>query len=324
MDEFGAIARYFAPLAAGEPGALGLTDDAAVLRPTPGTVFVLTKDVMVADVHFLASDPPDLVARKLLRVNLSDLAAMGAKPRAYLAGLTLPQSTEEAWIAAFAKGLAQDQVEFGITLVGGDTTSHRGPLVVSLTAIGEMEEGRELRRSRARAGDLVCVSGTLGDAALGLRALRGELPYLSAADRQALEGRYHLPRPRVALGPALVGLATAAIDVSDGLLADLGHIAETSGCAATVHRDRLPLSTAAAHAVSEDPALMADVLGGGDDYELLFTVPPTARPKVAALAEATSLALTVIGEMWQGEGVELVDEKGAALPKPERRGWTHF
>jgi len=317
VDEFGAIARYFAPLAAGEPGALGLTDDAAVLAPAPGMAFVLTKDLMAAGVHFLADDPPDLVARKLLRVNLSDLAAMGARPRAYLVGLTLPRPADEAWIAAFARGLAQDQAAFGVALAGGDTTAHDGPLVVSLTAVGEARPGGALRRSGARPGDLVCVSGTLGDAALGLRCLRGALGGLPPASRAALVERYRLPQPRVALGLALVGLASACIDVSDGLLADLGHVAETSGCRIVVRQDRVPLSPAAAQAVAGDPALMGDALAGGDDYELAFTVPPAAASRLPGEA-------TVIGVVEAGAGVRLVDAGGNALPVPGRGGWTHF
>ncbi|MBM3585980.1 MAG: thiamine-phosphate kinase [Alphaproteobacteria bacterium] len=324
MDEFAAIARYLAPLAAAEPGALGLTDDAALLDPPPGRSLVLTKDVMAAGVHFLRDDAAALVARKLLRVNLSDLAAMGAAPWAYLLGLTLPRPFDEAWLADFAAGLAADQAAFGITLVGGDTTAHDGPMVLSLTALGTVAVGRALRRGTARAGDTVWVSGTLGDGALGLRALRGELAALAETDRTFLAGRYHLPEPRLTLGAGLVGLASAAIDVSDGLLADLGHIRETSGLGAEVHVDRVPLSAAARAAIAHDPALMADVLGGGDDYELLFTAPGAATDAILALGARTGVGVTPIGRMVAGQGINLLDAAGRPIPPPTRAGWAHF
>jgi thiamine-monophosphate kinase len=324
VDEFGAIARYLAPLAAAEPGALGLTDDAALLDPPPGRSLVLTKDVMAADVHFLRGDPPALVARKLLRVNLSDLAAMGAVPWAYLLGLTLPRPFDEAWLAGFAAGLAVDQAAFGITLVGGDTTAHDGPLVLSLTALGTVATGRALRRGTARAGDTLWVSGTLGDGALGLRALRGELATLAEADRAFLAGRYHLPEPRVTLGTGLVGLANAALDVSDGLLADLGHILETSGLGAEVQVDRVPLSRAARAVIAHDSALMADVLGGGDDFELLFSAPEAATGAILDLGTRAGVPVTPIGRMVAGQGVTLLDAAGRPIPPPTRAGWTHF
>ncbi|MGH6719309.1 MAG: thiamine-phosphate kinase, partial [Alphaproteobacteria bacterium] len=254
MDEFEAIARLFAPLAAAEPGALGLADDAAVLAPPAGRHIVVTTDVIAAGVHFLADDPADLVARKLVRVNLSDLAAMGAEPWVYLLGLTLVRPVDRDWLAAFAAGLAVDQAAFGITLAGGDTTAHDGPTVLSLTALGTVAPGAALRRGTARDGDTVWVSGTLGDAALGLRVLRGEFPRLAAASRDHLAARYRLPTPRLDLGRGLVGLAHAALDVSDGLLADLGHICVASGLGASIQVDRLPLSPAAR-------AVGADTLG---------------------------------------------------------------
>jgi thiamine-monophosphate kinase len=324
VDEFTAIARFFAPLAAGEPGALGLLDDAALLDVPPGRTLVLTKDVMVAGVHFLPDDPVDLIARKLLRVNLSDLAAMGAVPRAYLLGLTLARPFDEAWLAAFARGLAEDQAAFGVTLIGGDTTAHDGPVVLSLTALGSVDARGALRRSGARAGDTIWVSGTLGDAALGLRVLRGELGRLTESDRSYLAGRYHLPTPRVALGPALVGVADAAIDVSDGLLADLGHVCATSKLGAIVGVDRLPLSSAARAALALDEALIGDILAGGDDYELLFTAPPDAERAILDIGGKLGLPLTATGQMRAGEGIVLVDAAGRPVPPPSRAGWTHF
>jgi thiamine-monophosphate kinase len=321
--EFEAIARWFAPLAEREPGALGLTDDAAVLAPAPGNAFVLTVDMLVAGVHFLPDDPPDLVARKLLRVNLSDLAAMGAVPRAYFLAVALPRDVDAAWFDAFAAGLAADQREFGVTLAGGDTTGTPGPLTLSLTALGELPVDTAVRRSGAHAGDEIYVSGTIGDAALALEAIAGRAAVPDAAARDHLIGRYRLPTPRTTLGPALRGLASAMIDVSDGLLADLGHICETSSVAAEVDFAAVPLSPAAAALLAADPALAGIVVSGGDDYELLFTAPPAARAAIAALAARTGVPATRIGAIAAGQGVTLRDAAGRALT-PARAGWQHF
>lgn len=323
--EFDLIARYFAPLAAAEPGAEGLTNDAAVFEPAAGYAVVATVDAMVEGVHFLPDDPPELIGRKLLRVNLSDLAAMGARPRGYLLAAVLSRAVGEPWLARFVAGLAEDQAAFGVTLLGGDTVSTPGPLTLSLTALGEARPGRTLPRSGARAGDHVYVSGTLGDGALGLKALRGELGALAEADRAALAARYRLPEPRVALGPALAeaGIARAAIDVSDGLIADLGHVAETSGLGAEVEAAAVPLSAPARRALEADPALRAAVLGGGDDYEILFAAGPDKAAAIARLAARTGLALTRIGRMTAGPGVRVLDADGREVPVPEG-GWTHF
>lgn len=323
--EFDLIRRYFAPLAAGAPGALGLTDDAALLSPPPGRDLALAADALVEGVHFLSQDPPDLVARKLLRVNLSDLAAMGAAPLAYLVTAAWPRDRDEAWIAAFAEGLARDQEIFSVTLLGGDTTATDGPLTLSLTAVGTLPAGRSLQRGTARAGDLLFVSGTIGDAALGLKLLRNELDGLPAEAREALIARYRLPEPRLALGQALLTeeLATAAIDVSDGLLADIGHIAETSGLGARIEASAVPLSPAAAQAVADDPALRLALLGAGDDYELAFATTPASAGDLGQLARRLDLPLTRVGVLEAGEGVQVVDPAGRPL-SVETAGWTHF
>ncbi len=321
--EFELIARHFAPLAAGQVGALGLRDDAALLAPSPGAVHVLTADTLVGGVHFRPHDPPGLIARKLLRVNLSDLAAMAARPVGYLLALSLPAECDDAWVAAFAAGLALDQEEFGIGLLGGDTTATPGPLSATITAIGEVSAGAELRRSGARPGDAVFVSGTLGDAALGLMALDGDLPQLDREAADALIDRYLLPRPRVSLGSTLSGLATAATDVSDGLVADLGHICEASGVAARIDRPKLPLGAAARRAVAEYPAAASAVLSGGDDYELLFTAPATARQAVAGAAARSSVAVTEIGSVEDGGGVTVIAEDGRELVLTTT-GYSHF
>jgi thiamine-monophosphate kinase len=320
--EFARIERLFAPLAAGFPGALGLTDDAALLRPSDGHELVVTTDTVVAGVHYVGDEPPDLVARKLLRVNLSDLASMGAQPLAYTLNAALPSDLEDDWLEAFTRGLAADQAEFGIALAGGDSVSTPGPVTLTVTAFGEVPAGAALRRSGAKPGDVVFVSGTVGDGALGLKAQRGELPGLSQVDRDALTARYRLPRPRLDCGARLRGLAHAAIDVSDGLAADLGHIAETSGVAARLDAASVPLSDAARAALARDPALRDAVLGGGDDYELLFTVPADAVGRVEALAEALALPLTAIGAIESGQGVRILDADGTAIALATR-GFTH-
>ena len=256
------------------PAALQLEDDAALLDPPAGMTLVLTKDAMVAGVHFLADDPPGEIAQKLLRVNLSDLAAMGAAPVGYLLALARAKALTDDWLAEFCAGLAADQRTFGIGLLGGDTVSTPGPLTLSLTALGEVPKGQALRRRGARPGDDLWVSGALGDAALGLLVLQGKLEPPVAARHHLIE-RYRLPQPRLALGQALRGLAHAAIDISDGLLADLGHILETSGIGAELWADQLPLSAAA----RELPGARDAALAGGDDYELLFTAPRAAARK---------------------------------------------
>ncbi len=310
-EEFVRIARHFRPLAG--PGALGLVDDAAVFTPPPGRDMVVAADAMVAGVHFLHDDPPDLVARKLLRTNLSDLAAMGAVPLGYLLTLSVPRETPDAWFAAFAAGLALDQAEFGIALLGGDTTSTPGPVCLSLTILGTVQPGQALRRTGAGVGDGVWVTGTIGDGALGLLAARGEI------DDAFLADRYRLPRPRVALGRVLHGIASAAMDVSDGLVQDLGHICRASGVAAAIEATLVPLSPAARRMER-----LALCLTGGDDYELLLAVPPALDARLKEVASAAGIAVTRIGAFLAGEArVTVLGQNGAVLPL-ERGGWSHF
>jgi thiamine-monophosphate kinase len=316
LGEFELIAELFAPLAA--PGAFGLTDDAAIITPPAGSDVVMTKDMMVAGVHFLPDDPPDLVARKLLRVNLSDLAAMGAAPHGYALGLSLPPMVGDDWLRAFAAGLAADQREFGIGLLGGDTTSTPGPLTFSLTAFGFAGHGRLLRRSGARPGDRVFVTGTIGDAALGLLALRGELDDPDGF----LAGRYRVPQPRVALGALLPGLASGGLDVSDGLAADLGHLCSASGVGAVIEAALVPLSPQARRALEHNPALIGTVLGGGDDYELVLSVPAERVDALHRCAAEAGQTVTVIGSIASGEGVCILDSDGAEIHL-DRRGFRH-
>ena len=293
--EFSLIARHFRRLAG--PGSLDLSDDAAVFDPPPGRQLVAAADAMVEGVHFLPDDPPETIGAKLLRVNLSDLAAMGAAPLGYLLTVALPRGTPDGWTAAFAAGLAADGERFGIHALGGDTVSTPGPATFSLTILGTVAPGAALRRGGARPGDRVWVSGTLGDGALGLRVLRNELAPDAAGH---LARRYRLPEPRLALGAALSGVARAAMDVSDGLVQDLGHLCRASGCGAAVEAALLPLSDAARAAVGADPALLSLALTGGDDYELLFAAPPERSEEVLARAEAADTVVTLIGAFVEG------------------------
>jgi thiamine-monophosphate kinase len=323
--EFELIRRYFAPLAAGFAGALALEDDACTYRPPDGTELVLTADALVEGRHYLASDPPDLVARKMLRVNLSDLAAKGAHAVGYLMTLALGPDIDEAWIARFTAGLAADQAEFGVSLMGGDTVATPGPTTLSVTALGVAPLGRAMRRNAARIGDRLLVSGTIGDGALGLRVLRGELAGLDHAHARSLSDRYQLPQPRMALGAALLesGAVHASMDVSDGLVADAGHIAEASHCHIVIHADRVPLSAAAAEALADRLDLLPVILSGGDDYELLFTAPPSAAEAIARAAAKGSVPVTEIGEIATGAGVSVRDRDGREI-ELAHRGFQHF
>lgn len=321
MDEFRLIATYFAPLASGVPGARALADDAALLTLPPGKQLVMTTDTMVAGVHFIGNEPPALLAKKLLRVNLSDLAAMGANPYAYLLVMSLPKDTQELWIQDFARGLAEDQSRYGCTLVGGDTTATPGALTLTLTALGWVEAGRALTRSGAAPGDRVYVSGTLGDAALGLEVVQGTRR-VTPAQSEFLTARYQLPEPRVALGQALVGLASAAMDISDGLVQDLGHLCRASGVGATIYADQVPLSEAAAP-LERRHALEA-ALTGGDDYELLFTAPPEKEPALVAVARTSGVVITCIGNIRKGEDVRVLDADGSSAFNIKTAGYKHF
>ena len=321
--EFALIARYFAPLAAGFEGAWGLRDDAAVIAPAAGHELVAKTDAIVAGVHFLADDPPALIAKKALRVNLSDLAAKGAVPRAYMLDLILPADIGEDWIAAFAQGLAEDQEEFSVHLIGGDTDGTPGPVTIAVMAFGEIASGRIIRRGGAQPGDTIYVTGTIGDAALGLRVLRGGIAGLAPDAAAFLVDRYRLPRPRVGLGPHLVGIASAGLDVSDGLVADLRHLCEVCELGAVVEAPLVPLSAAAAAAVAGHPAHLAAALTGGDDYEILFTAPAAEAPALAALARWTGVPVTAIGRMVAGSEIAVLDAAGRKLPLAAE-GWTHF
>ena len=323
--EFEIIAEFFAPLTDGVPLAFGLRNDAALLDVPAGRSLVVTVDAMVEGVHFLPDDPADLVAQKLLRCNLSDLAAMGAEACGYVMTTAMPSSVGRPWLAAFAQGLRRDQTHFRLNLLGGDVVKTPGPLTLSLTALGHVPAGRTLLRNGARPGDVIFLSGTVGDAALGLKVLKGELRGLSPEAEASLAERYRLPRPRLELGQGLLerDLATAALDVSDGLLADLGHIADGSGLGAEVAIHALPLSAAVGAALAADRAEEETILTGGDDYELLFTASPDKAGEVTALSRALDLPLTRIGHMTEEAGLKVLDASGIAR-ELGAGGWRHF
>lgn len=318
--EFELIAQLFAPLSKSAPGAFGLTDDAALLRPPAGHELVVTADALVEGVHFLAGDPPGEIAKKALRVNLSDLAAKGAEPAGYLLVLMLPDAISMDWLTAFAKGLKQDQAQFALPLLGGDTASTPGPPAIAVTAFGYVPIGAMIRRAGAKPGDLVFVSGMIGDAGGGLALLKGEG---SGEDVAPLIARYRLPEPRLALGKSLRGLASAALDVSDGLIADLGHIAEVSKVRIVVNAATIPRSPALRALWGDDPEAVIRAVTSGDDYEIAFTAPAAKREAVLAAAAGAGVAISEIGRVEAGKGVALLDAKGQAM-KVGRAGWTHF
>ncbi|MFC7050376.1 thiamine-phosphate kinase [Emcibacter nanhaiensis] len=327
--EFDLIENYFAPLASKGPPAFGLQDDAAVFHPPTGQDMVFTKDALVAGVHFLESDPPELVAKKALRVNLSDLASMGAQPLGYLLAIALPKSFDadhrESWVRQFTSGLGEDQKEYGLSLFGGDTVSTPGPLTISLTAIGAVDKGRALHRFGAHDGDHVFVSGSLGDAALGLAILQGVLQEENPDVRRFLTERYHLPRPRLALGQKLRCIASAAMDISDGLMADLAHLCDASGVGAQIFDFNLPVSGAAGKVLERLPNYKSRVWSGGDDYELLFTVPAKNVATIARLSEELGLALTEIGQITADRHIRLLDENWHSVEGAgEKSGYRHF
>jgi thiamine-monophosphate kinase len=325
VDEFGFIASLLRPLTQGAPEALGLRDDAALIKPPAGMTLVITKDAISAGVHCIGDEPAGLIARKLLRANLSDLAAMGAAPYGYFLALLLPATTDEAWLHDFAAGLRADQEAFGITLMGGDTTRTHGPLALSATLLGLVPDGQALLRGGAKDGDSIYVSGTLGDGAMGLKVAQQDaaLAGLGASHRAYLLERYRLPQPRIAWGQALRGVASACMDISDGLVQDLGHLCAASGVGAVLEAASVPLSEAAQAALALVPAGAQLPLIGGDDYELLFTVPQAQDKTLHALAKECNVRVTRVGRMTHAQqDVRVLDMQGEALQLTEK-GYRH-
>jgi thiamine-monophosphate kinase len=318
------IARFFGPLAT-HPGALGLSDDAAFVTPPPGCDLVLKTDAIVGGVHFFPEDAAHTVASKALRVNLSDLAAKGARPLGFLLSLAIPREVDEAWLTGFAEGLRGDAVLFGCPLFGGDTDRTPGPITISIAMVGSVPEGTMVRRAGARPGDRVFVSGTIGDAALGvlLRKGDGKNWKLSEPQRQHLISRYLLPQPRNALSEAVRMHASAAMDISDGLAGDFAKLCRASGVAADIEVKRVPMSEAAQVAIAADNAMLERALTGGDDYEIVCTVPAVNADGFRAAAKAAQVAVTEVGAIKAGEGARFLGADGKPLVF-ERASFSHF
>lgn len=319
VDEFSLINSYFSACgAAGNDTLLGVGDDCALLTPPVGEVLAVTTDTLLADVHFPLDSPARYIAQRALAVNLSDMAAMGATPRWFQLALTIPGADQD-WLSEFSAGLHAMAGRFNCMLVGGDTT--RGPLTISITLLGTVPPDKALKRSGAKPGDIIYVSGSLGDGAGGLAAVEGRLS-VDKEDAAYLEERFWQPKPRISEGLAIRTFASAAIDISDGLLADLGHIAKASQVGALLEVDQLPVSQALQRAVSVEQG-RAWALAGGDDYELCFTVPTGGAAHCQRLIDAGLLMATPIGLIEEGSGVRCVDEQGLAV-EVECSGYKHF
>jgi thiamine-monophosphate kinase len=319
------IARYFMPLAT-DPGAFDLGDDAAILKAL-GDDIVVTTDAIVEGVHFLPDDPPDTIARKALGVNLSDLAAKGAAPAGCVLTLAL-RAADEAWLKPFAQALGEDCARFGCPLLGGDTVSTPGPLMISITTFGRVGEGRMVRRNGAKPGDLVVVTGTIGDAALGLDVLKHGTVATALADdaeaRDLLVGRYRVPQPRTALASAVRDHAHAAMDVSDGLAGDLAKLCQASGVSATIDVARIPLSAAAVSLIASGTVDIEAIVSGGDDYEILCAIPENRFEAFARAAGLAGVAVTTIGTVSAGKSVaRFLDADGREIAL-QRLSYSHF
>lgn len=324
LSEDELIARLFAPIAG--PGALALKDDAALVRPRAGHDVVATVDAIVAGVHFFPDDAPESVARKALRVNLSDLAAKGAEPMGFLLTLALPADMSGDWLGRFASALGADARDFRIELLGGDTVRTPGPLTISITAMGQTPEGRMVPRTGARAGDWLYVSGTIGDAAIGLRLrldpeFAGRLP---PDARRELAARYLEPRPRNALAPAMRLCANGGMDISDGFAGDIAKMLRASGVSARIGLSAMPLSAAALAAIDLDPALFETAATGGDDFELLASVPPARADEFEAMALAAGVPVTRVGEVIAGAAPPEFIGPDGALRTFARASFSHF
>ena len=316
MNEFDLIQKYFAPLSVNEPGSLSLSDDAAFLTPKAGYDLVITKDAMVEGIHFFVNDPPPAIARRLMRSNLSDLAAKGAVPRAYLLAIMLRDDIDSDWVASFTATLQQEQDLFGITLIGGDTVIGGKQLMLSLTAIGETD--KMLFRKGAKADDLLCVSGTIGDAAF-YYSLRQE--GYSDAITASFAAKFYDFKPRLALGQMIGKFdIRAAADISDGLVADLDHICRASGVGADLYACDLPLSPAVSAILMREPQRLALILTGGDDYELVFAAPPNCD--LIALQKITATPITIIGKFTKQTGI-IVKDKYDQRISLTKTGWLH-
>src|ERR1051326_7094602 len=315
MNEFDIIAEIFAPLAT-HAGAFGLKDDAAILPARPGFDLVITTDQIAEGTDFFKHDPAGTVGQKALLVNLSDLAAKGARPNAYLLNIGLPDGMTMEWLKAFAQGLGAIQSQYGMSLIGGDTSRAEGPLSINVTAFGFVPEGKMIRRSGATPGDAVYVTGTIGDSGGGLAIFRREKHTLDESQRDYLVGRYRVPQPPVAFGAALTRYASASADISDGLIADAGHIAKASGVRVALDAAAIPRSSALRALWGDDPAAIIRAATAGDDYQIAFTADPAREKEILGAAKETGTQVTRIGGVEAGAGVTLM-LNGENIPVPQ-------
>ena len=320
MNEFDMIQKYFLPLTMGREEAGGLLDDAAILNVPNNHDIVISCDTLNEGTHFIKGETPENIAHKVLRVNLSDMAAMGAKPLCYQLNLAFSDYPDEAWVKAFTGTLLEDNKAFDVFCSGGDTTVAEGPLLVSMTITGLVEKGKAVKRSGAKEGDLIVITGPVGAAAVGVKIKLGVLeleasaPFLQACSK---------PMPRTSISPEIAAYANAAVDVSDGFLADLGHVCSTSGVAAQVKLADVPLSVETKTLVDQDVISMETALTGGDDYEIVMAVPPENIDQFTQKAKDKGVALSVVGVFGEGEGVTVLDENDKSVDF-KRKGWTHF
>lgn len=324
-----AIIALLAPLTQGDPGAFGLEDDCALITPAADTELVLKTDPVAEGVHFLAGDAPQDIAWKALAVNVSDLAAKGATPLGYLMALSFPQAPTGTWMSGFVDGLRAAQARFGCHLIGGDTDRRPGPLTISITIVGSVPRGTMVPRGGARPGDALFVSGTIGDAGLGLAIARQTVLAktwgLSQAEAEDLGRRYRRPEPRLALAGALRQYASAAMDVSDGLVKDLDRLLRASGVAGRLRAGDVPLSVAARKVAALAPERLAQLITAGDDYEVLAAVPQDKAAAFAAAAAAAGTPVAPIGDVLEGpSALAVTGPDGRPLPMPVRTGWDHF
>lgn len=320
MHEFEMIRDYFRPLTMGRAEAGGLLDDAAILDVPEGFDLVMSSDTLNGGVHFLENEDPANIAHKCLRVNLSDMAAMGAKPYCYQLNLAFSNMPDPAWAKAFADALLADNQEFGVFCSGGDTTVIEGPLLISMTITGLVPKGRAVKRLGAKPGDLAVVTGAIGDAAIGVKIL---LKLLEVDNPVSFLEACHKPMPRTPIFEAIHTHAHAGIDVSDGLIADLSHVCEVSNVAARLELDKIPFSDAARGVLDRGDVTPQDLLTGGDDYEILMAIPPESIDAFMADANKGGVSPSVIGAFEAGDGVDVIDGNGEPLAF-DRKGWTHF
>lgn len=322
MDEFSFIERYLSPLTFGKSEALSLQDDAAIIPCRPGYDTIITKDAIAEGTHFFKDDSPYDIARKLVRVNISDLAAKGATPYCCFLALILPNNSNEKWLQEFTSGLKNDLEEFGCFLAGGDTTAHNGGLVLTLTALGHVPTGKTILRKGAVSGDIIFTTGTIGDSYLGLEILKGNYKILSRQAKEYSQKRYFIPEPRINIGKELLNIATSAADISDGLLADLENICKASNVGAEITLSKIPFSSAALEAINIDNNFLIKAIAGGDDYELIFTAPAHMENKISEISQKTGIKITKIGKITAGYGVKTIGDNNQSIVI-NNKGYRH-